>query len=54
MKFNELGLQENILKAVNELGFEAPMPVQEALIPRILDNNTDLIGLAQTGTGKTA
>lgn len=53
-KFDELGLQENILKAVNELGFENPMPVQEALIPRILDNNSDLVGLAQTGTGKTA
>lgn len=53
-KFDELGLQENILKAVNELGFENPMPVQEALIPRILENNSDLVGLAQTGTGKTA
>ena len=52
--FDELGLQENILKAVKELGFEAPMPVQEALIPRILQNDTDLVGLAQTGTGKTA
>ncbi|MBK7174691.1 MAG: DEAD/DEAH box helicase [Bacteroidales bacterium] len=53
-RFDELGLQENILRAVNELGFENPMPVQEALIPRILENNTDLVGLAQTGTGKTA
>jgi ATP-dependent RNA helicase DeaD len=52
--FDELGLQENILKAVKELGFESPMPVQEALIPRILRNDTDLVGLAQTGTGKTA
>jgi len=54
INFDELGLQENILKAVKELGFETPMPVQEALIPRILQNNTDLVGLAQTGTGKTA
>ncbi len=53
-KFDELGLQEAILRAVKELGFEAPMPVQEALIPRILQNDTDLVGLAQTGTGKTA
>ena len=52
--FDELGLQETILRAVKELGFEAPMPVQEALIPRILQNDTDLVGLAQTGTGKTA
>ncbi|NVO20017.1 MAG: DEAD/DEAH box helicase [Bacteroidetes bacterium] len=52
--FDELGLQENLLKAVKELGFENPMPVQEALIPRILNNDTDLVGLAQTGTGKTA
>lgn len=53
-KFDELGLQENLLKAVSELGFETPMPVQEALIPRILMDDTDLVGLAQTGTGKTA
>jgi len=53
-KFDQLGLQENILKAIKELGFETPMPVQEAVIPRIIENNTDIVALAQTGTGKTA
>jgi len=52
--FDQLGLQENILKAIKELGFENPMPVQEAVIPRIIENNTDIVALAQTGTGKTA
>jgi len=52
--FEQLGLQENILKAITELGFENPMPVQEAVIPRIIENNTDIVALAQTGTGKTA
>ena len=52
--FDELGLQENILKAIKELGFENPMPVQEAVIPRIIENNIDIVALAQTGTGKTA
>jgi ATP-dependent RNA helicase DeaD len=52
--FDQLGLQENILKAIKELGFETPMPVQEAVIPRIIENNTDIVALAQTGTGKTA
>jgi len=52
--FEQLGLQENILKAISELGFENPMPVQEAVIPRIIENNTDIVALAQTGTGKTA
>lgn len=52
--FEELGLQENILKAIKELGFENPMPVQEAVIPRIIENTTDIVALAQTGTGKTA
>ena len=53
-KFDELGLQENLLTAVKELGFENPMPIQEAVIPKILENKEDIIGLAQTGTGKTA
>mgnify|MGYP001382735978 CR=1 FL=1 len=52
--FDELGLQDNILKAIKELGFETPMPVQEAVIPRIIENTTDIVALAQTGTGKTA
>ncbi len=54
IKFDELGLNNNILKAVTELGFETPTPVQEKTIPYILESETDLIALAQTGTGKTA
>ena len=54
IKFDELGLNNNILKAVTELGFENPTPVQEKTIPYILESETDLIALAQTGTGKTA
>jgi len=54
MKFDELGLNNNILKAVTELGFETPTPVQEKTIPFILESESDLIALAQTGTGKTA
>ncbi|GBU10789.1 ATP-dependent RNA helicase [Erysipelotrichaceae bacterium] len=53
MLFNELKLNENILKAVAELGYTTPTKIQEEAIPYILDNR-DLIGLAQTGTGKTA
>jgi Superfamily II DNA and RNA helicases len=53
-KFEELGLQENLLQAIAELGFEVPMPIQEEVIPLILENETDVVGLAQTGTGKTA
>ena len=54
IKFDELGLNDNILKAVTELGFETPTPVQEKTIPYILESESDLIALAQTGTGKTA
>ncbi|MCR5179895.1 MAG: DEAD/DEAH box helicase, partial [Bacteroidaceae bacterium] len=54
MTFQELGLVEPLLKAINELGFEAPMPVQEAVIPHQLETTQDLVALAQTGTGKTA
>ncbi|MCF0168550.1 MAG: DEAD/DEAH box helicase [Bacteroidales bacterium] len=58
MTFQELGVNPQILKAIEEMGFEKPMPVQEAVIPKLLDNggdaNHDLIALAQTGTGKTA
>lgn len=53
-KFEELGLSEEILKAIEELGFETPTPVQERSIPEILNNGQDIISLAQTGTGKTA
>jgi ATP-dependent RNA helicase DeaD len=52
--FEELGLQENLLKAVGELGFIQPTPIQEKAIPVLLSGTKDLIGLAQTGTGKTA
>ena len=52
--FNELGLAEPLLQAIGELGYEHPMPVQEEVIPYLLNNDTDLVALAQTGTGKTA
>lgn len=56
MIFDELGIDSKILQAIKELGFEHPMPIQEEVIPLLLndDNNPDIIGLAQTGTGKTA
>lgn len=52
--FSELGLAEPILQAIEELGYEHPMPVQEEVIPHLLSQNGDLVALAQTGTGKTA
>ncbi len=52
--FQEIGLNPDLLKAVEALGFKEPMPVQAAVIPALLENPTDLVGLAQTGTGKTA
>ena len=52
--FEELGVSPDIRKAVEELGFQAPMPVQEAVIPFLLEGRRDVIALAQTGTGKTA
>lgn len=52
--FENLGLSPEILKAIQELGFEEPMPVQEKVIPLLLQKNTDIVALAQTGTGKTA
>ena len=52
--FEELGVSEPIRKAIEELGFEQPMPVQEEVIPYLLGNRNDVIALAQTGTGKTA
>jgi ATP-dependent RNA helicase DeaD len=53
-KFEALGLSDVIVKAVTELGFETPTPIQEKVIPALLNGNTDLVALAQTGTGKTA
>jgi len=52
--FKDLGLQPELLRALNEFGFIAPMPVQEKVIPAILGKDRDIIALAQTGTGKTA
>jgi ATP-dependent RNA helicase DeaD len=52
--FKELGLSDEILKALDELGFETPTNIQEDAIPRLLQEDKDLIGIAQTGTGKTA
>ncbi len=54
MNFNELNLNPLVLKAIGELGFVNPTPVQEKTIPMILASSKDIIGLAQTGTGKTA
>ncbi len=54
MTFSDIGLDKNILKAISDLGFETPTPIQEESIPYLLNNENDLIALAQTGTGKTA
>lgn len=55
ISFRELGVSDQILKAIDELGFKNPMPVQEAVIPYLLeDGSGDVVALAQTGTGKTA
>lgn len=54
MTFKELSLKQEILDALNDLGFEKPTPIQEQAIPKILQEDGDLVGLAQTGTGKTA
>lgn len=54
MTFEELGVSEPLRKAVEELGFETPMPVQERVIPHLLNEDGDVVALAQTGTGKTA
>ena len=53
MNFNELSINENLLKAIDELGYTTMMPIQERVIPLILENH-DVIGQAETGTGKTA
>ncbi len=53
-KFKDLGLEENILKAITDMGFETPSEVQEKAIPILLESDTDMVALAQTGTGKTA
>ncbi len=53
-KFEQLGLNESLLKAIGDLGFENPSEVQEKAIPLLLAEETDIVALAQTGTGKTA
>ena len=53
-KFKDLGLQSSLLKAIDELGFFNPTPIQNKSIPIVLNSSRDLIALAQTGTGKTA
>lgn len=52
--FEELGVSEEIRRAISEMGYETPMPVQEEVIPYLLGVGNDVIALAQTGTGKTA
>ncbi|MDP2424661.1 MAG: DEAD/DEAH box helicase [Bacteroidales bacterium] len=54
LTFQDLGLKPALLKAVETLGFKEPMPVQIAIIPFLLTQPRDVVGLAQTGTGKTA
>ncbi|MGZ3918978.1 MAG: DEAD/DEAH box helicase [Bacteroidia bacterium] len=54
MTFEELGLNSDLLKAVSELGFTNPTPIQQQTIPLLSSKKTDLVALAQTGTGKTA
>ncbi len=54
MTFEELGVSEPLRRAIEELGFENPMPVQEKVIPHLLTEDGDVVALAQTGTGKTA
>ena len=52
--FEDLGVSGEILRAIKEMGYESPMPVQEKVIPYLLGHNNDVVALAQTGTGKTA
>ena len=54
MTFEELGLKSEVLKSLKELGFETPTPIQQEAIPHLLKEESDFVGLAQTGTGKTA
>jgi ATP-dependent RNA helicase DeaD len=54
MTFDELSIDKRILKAITEMGFETPMPIQQEVIPFLLHQKRDLVALAHTGTGKTA
>ncbi|MCK7462297.1 MAG: DEAD/DEAH box helicase [Sphingobacterium sp.] len=53
-KFEALGINQDILQGINDLGFAEPMPVQTQVIPALLEKSNDIVALAQTGTGKTA
>ena len=52
--FEELGVSPEIRRAIEEMGYANPMPVQEEVIPYLLEEGNDVVALAQTGTGKTA
>ncbi len=52
--FKELGVRDDLLRSIELMGYEHPMPIQEMVIPHLLNEDTDVVGLAQTGTGKTA
>ena len=54
MEFNDFGLSDGAIRAVNELNFKIPTPIQEKVIYHLLNDDRDIVGLAQTGTGKTA
>lgn len=54
LTFNVMGLSPNLLKGIEELGFQKPTPIQEKVIPVFFKTENDIVGLAQTGTGKTA
>ncbi len=54
MRFEELGLKSEVLKSLENMGFETPTPIQEKAIPHLMLEESDFVGLAQTGTGKTA
>jgi len=54
LTFQELGLNQDVLKGIEELGFVKPTPIQEKIIPVVFNSGKDIVGLAQTGTGKTA
>jgi ATP-dependent RNA helicase DeaD len=54
ISFEELGIEPTVMKAISGLGFKHPTPIQQEVIPLLFGNKNDLIGLAQTGTGKTA
>ena len=54
MTFQDLGVRDDLLRGISEMGFESPMPVQEKVIPVLLNGDHDMVALAQTGTGKTA